>query len=424
MPVFTLGLSHKTAPLDVRERVVFNSEATQGALEQLARLDGIDEAAVISTCNRTEIYALTQSDDTAETVGRWLAAQHHLDYQWLRPYLYSYRGRDAVMQLLTVASGLDSLVLGEPQILGQTKVAYHQSAAAGTLGQALERLFQHAFAVAKQVRSQTAIGESPVSVAFAAVSLAKQIFGDLPRRAAMLVGAGEMIELTARHLREQGLPRLIIANRSQEKAAKIAEAYDGEGIGLADIPQRLHEADIVVTSTASALPILGKGSVESALRARKHRPFFMVDLAVPRDIEPEAGDLRDVYLYSIDDLRSVIEENIRSREAAAAQAREIVESRAEHFMTWLRTLDAVEAIRQLRDNGERLREQTLRRAMMRLQRGDSPEETLEYLANTLTRKLLHEPTVGLREAAGSGDAERLRIARDLLGLPQEDDSTQ
>ncbi|MBA1146210.1 glutamyl-tRNA reductase [Ectothiorhodospiraceae bacterium WFHF3C12] len=422
MPVFTLGLSHKTAPLDVRERVVFSAEDSAGALAHLARLDGIEEAAIISTCNRTEIYTFTHSDNAADMLGRWLAEQHRLEYEWLRPYLYSYRGRDAVNQLLTVASGLDSLVLGEPQILGQTKVAYHQSAAAGTLGQALERLFQHAFSVAKQVRSETSIGENPVSVAYAAVSLAKQIFGDIPRRAALLVGAGEMIELTARHLKDQGLQKLIVANRSEDKAEKIAESYDGEGISLSDIPHRLAEADIIVTSTASALPILGKGSVESALRTRKHRPFFMVDLAVPRDIEPEVAELRDVYLYSIDDLRSVIEENVRSRETAASQASEIVDTQVERFMTWLRTLDAVDAIRELRDNGDRLREQTLRRARQRLARGESPEAALEYLANTLTKKLLHEPTVGLRQAAGSGDMERLRVARELLGLPREDDS--
>lgn len=422
MPVFSLGLSHKTAPLEVRERVVFSAEASISALAELARLDGIEEAAVISTCNRTEIYALIHGETPTEHVGRWLAEQHGLDYDWLRPYLYSYRGREAVSQLLTVASGLDSLVLGEPQILGQTKAAYHQSAAAGTLGQALERLFQHAFSVAKQVRSETAIGENPVSVAYAAVSLAKQIFGDIPQRAALLVGAGEMIELTARHLKEQGLQRLVVANRSAEKAEKIAAAYDGEGIALTDIPHRLAEADIIVASTASALPILGKGSVERALRARKHRPFFMVDLAVPRDIEPEVAELRDVYLYSIDDLRSVIEENVRSRETAAAQAREIVDAQVERFMTWLRTLDAVDAIRQLRGNGERLREQALHRAKRRLARGESPEAALEYLAHTLTRKLLHEPTVGLRQAAGSGDAQQLRIARELLGLPGEEDS--
>lgn len=421
MPVITLGLSHKTAPLDVRERVVFSAEASVPALEHLAEQDGIDEAAVISTCNRTEIYALAHSDEAPEILIHWLAGQHRLDAAWLRPYLYCYRGRDAVTQLLTVASGLDSLVLGEPQILGQTKVSYHQAVAAGTLGQALERLFQHAFAVAKQVRSETAIGENPVSVAYAAVSLARQIFGDLPQRTAMLIGAGETIELTARHLQEQGVRRVLIANRSEEKARRLAETHDGESLSLAEIPHRLHDADIIVASTASSLPILGKGTVERALKARKHRPFFMVDLAVPRDIEPEVGELRDVYLYSIDDLRSVIEENIRSREAAAAQAREIVELQVERFMTWLRTLDAVEAIRRLRDNGERLRDETLARAKQRLRNGEPPEAALNYLANTLTKKLLHDPTVGLRQAAGSGDAERLALARELLGLPKEDE---
>lgn len=420
MPVVTLGLNHKTAPLEVREQVVFPAERLDEALAELSARPGVREAAVLSTCNRTEIYAVLAPEATPAILQRWLEREHRLAPEWLSPYLYVHRGRPAVAHLLAVAAGLDSLVLGEPQILGQAKLAYHSANRNGLLGRTLERLFQHAFAVAKQVRTDTDIGAHPVSVAFAAVTLARQIFGDMERRTALLIGAGETVELTARHLREQGLRRLLVANRSLERARRIAEAYGGEALELGDIPRRLAEIDIVVASTASTLPILGKGSVERALRRRKHRPVFMVDVAVPRDIEPEVGELADVYLYTIDDLRGVIDDSLRSREAAARQAEVIVETQTERFMDWLRTLDAVSAIRRYRQQADRERERALQRARRQLAAGREPGRVLEELSHRLTRKLLHAPTVGLREAARSGDPQTIRISHRTLGV--EDDT--
>lgn len=420
MPVVTLGLNHKTAPLEVREQVVFPAERLDEALAELSARPGVREAAVLSTCNRTEIYAVLAPEATPAILQRWLERAHHLAPEWLSPYLYVHRGRPAVAHLLSVAAGLDSLVLGEPQILGQAKLAYHSANRNGLLGRTLERLFQHAFAVAKQVRTDTDIGAHPVSVAFAAVTLARQIFGDMERRTALLIGAGETVELTARHLRDQGLRQLLVANRSLERARRIAEEYGGEALELGDIPRRLAEIDIVVASTASTLPILGKGSVERALRQRKHRPVFMVDVAVPRDIEPEVGDLADVYLYTIDDLRGVIDDSLRCREAAARQAEVIVETQTERFMDWLRTLDAVGAIRRYRQQADRERERALQRARRQLAAGRDPGQVLEELSHRLTRKLLHTPTVGLREAARSGDPQTIRISHRTLGV--EDDT--
>ncbi|MFB4202890.1 Glutamyl-tRNA reductase [wastewater metagenome] len=424
MPVVTLGLSHKTAPIEVRERVVFEPERLGGALRELTGQPGIEEAVLLSTCNRTELYTVLDGDCGPETLRRWLERAHGLETDWLAEHTYVHRGEAAVTHLMNVAAGLDSLVIGEPQILGQTKVAWQSAADAGVVGPTLDRLFTHAFSVAKQVRTETEIGAHPVSVAFAAVSLARQIFGDLERQTALLIGAGETIELTARHLREQGIGGLVIANRSPERAEQLAEELGGEGIGLSEIPHRLHSTDIVVASTAATLPILGKGSVESALKRRRHRPIFMVDIAVPRDIEAEVGELPDVYLYTVDDLREVIEDNLRSRQAAAEQAQTIVTVQTERFMEWLRGLDAVSAIRALRRRAHQDREAVLNRARRRLQRGDDADDVLEYLAHTLTNKLLHSPTIGLRQAARQGDGATLSAARRVLGLDDDEGDTK
>lgn len=421
MPVVTLGLSHKSAPVEIRERIVFPTECLEEAIRNLVERPGIYEAVLLSTCNRTELYAVLAPEAAPEILQHWLEHTHRLTPGWLAQYLYLLNGEAAVRHLLTVASGLDSLVLGEPQILGQTKGAYQAALRCGTVRHTLDRLFQYAFSVAKQVRTETDIGAHPVSVAFAAVSLASQIFGDLDRQTAMLIGAGDTIDLTARHLSERNIARLIIANRSLDRARKLAEQYHGEAISLAEIPHVLKDADIVVSSTASTLPILGKGSVESALKRRKHRPMFMVDIAVPRDIEPEVGELADVYLYTIDDLREVIDDNLRSRREAAQQADLIIADQVERFMGWMRSLQAVSPIRSYRHRAECLREEVLQRAQRRLSRGDDPALVLEYLSHTLTRKLIHEPTVGLREAARSGDPDMIRTSQRLLGLHSDED---
>jgi glutamyl-tRNA reductase len=352
-------------------------------------------------------------------VVEWLGHYHLLRTVDLQPYLYRYADHQAVRHILRVAAGLDSMVLGEPQILGQVKAAYQAANDAGTLGSRLERLFQHTFAVAKQVRTDTRIGASPVSVAFAAVGLAKQIFADLPRRAALLIGAGDTIELVARHLHENGVGRLIVANRTLERAHALVAPFGGYAIALDEIPAHLGEADIVIAATASPGLMLDAARVRACLRQRRRRPMFMVDLAVPRDIDPAVVDLDDVYLYTVDDLKDIIQENLRSRQAAAEQAEEIIDHQVEHFMAWLRAQDSVAHIRALRQRAETVRDEALARARRQLAQGKDPAEVLECFANLLTNKLMHSPCAGLREAAARGDVEMLNLIKMLYRLNGE-----
>ncbi|HEY8554914.1 MAG TPA: glutamyl-tRNA reductase, partial [Burkholderiales bacterium] len=335
MHLLTLGLNHRTAPVAIRERAAFAPEQLTDALQDVTRRGVVGEAAILSTCNRTEVYC-GLDEVNGEGVIDWLCRYRRLSPADLRPYLYTYPDQAAVKHAFRVAAGLDSMVLGEPQILGQMKQAFAAAHKAGATGKLLNRLFQQTFAVAKEVRTDTAIGASPVSVASATVQLAKRIFRDLAEQTVLLIGAGDMIELCARHLREHRIGRLIVANRTLERARLIADAVGGEAISLAEMPARLAEADIVISSTASQLPILGKGAVESALRQRKRRPVFLVDLAVPRDIEAEVAELSDVYLYTIDDLKDVVDENMQSRVAAAREAERIIDMRVVDFMQWVR----------------------------------------------------------------------------------------
>jgi len=416
MPLLALGLNHKTAPVDIRERVAFAPGALAEALRDLTGNGGVQEAAILSTCNRTEIYCGLGSEDVAPVV-EWFRRYHHLSATEVTPYLYTHPDRLAVRHMLRVASGLDSLVLGEPQILGQMKQAYNAANEAGTVGQTLNRLFQHTFAVAKQVRTDTAIGASPVSVAFAAVSLARQIFSDLERHTALLIGAGETVELVARHLHENGIGRIIVANRTVEKAHVLASEFDGYAIALPELPSHLAEADIVISSTAAPLPILGKGAVERAIKERKHRPILMVDIAVPRDIEPEVAKLDDVYLYTVDDLQEIIQENLDSRREAAHQAEEIIDTQVAHFMGWLRSLEAVDTIRTYREHADALRDQLMAHAHSQLANGKDPEKVLADMARLLTNKLVHTPCAQMRQAGFDGRPELLEAARELL-LPK------
>ncbi|MBN2886127.1 MAG: glutamyl-tRNA reductase [Chromatiaceae bacterium] len=418
MKLLALGLNHKTAPVDIRERLAFGPDIIAGALRDLTGCPDVREGVILSTCNRTELYCAIE--DGAELgVRQWLSRFHGIEHERVDPFLYAHAGRDAVNHLLRVSSGLDSLVLGEPQILGQVKAAYQTANDCRATGKLLGRLFQHAFSVAKTVRTETAIGSNPVSVAFAAVNLARQIFSDLSQQTALLVGAGETIELVARHLHHNGVGRIIVANRTVERAHELAAQFDGFAIALTEIASHLSEADIVISSTASPLPVIGKGTVERALKKRKHRPIFMVDIAVPRDIEPEVGDLNDVYLYTVDDLQDVIDESLRSRQAAAEQAEEIVGFHAEEFMAWLRSLDAAGLIQDYRQRGEALRDEVLTRALRQLDAGKEPADVLRFLAHTLTNKLLHAPSSRLRQAARDGDAEILEAANELFQLENQ-----
>ena len=415
MAFLALGINHKTASVDVRERVAFTPEQLVEALQQLCKRTGTREAAILSTCNRSELY-IEQSSAQAEAVLEWLADYHQLSAADLRACAYVHEDADAVRHMMRVAAGLDSLVLGEPQILGQMKSAYAVAREAGTVGPLLGRLFQATFSAAKQVRTDTAIGENPVSVAFAAVSLARQIFSDLQRSQALLIGAGETITLVARHLHEQGVKRIVVANRTLERAKVLAEEFGAHAVLLADIPQELVNSDIVISSTASQLPILGKGAVESALKQRRHKPIFMVDIAVPRDIEPEVGELDDVYLYTVDDLHEVVAENLKSRQGAAQAAEEMVAGGVNDFMARLRELAAVDVLRAYRQQGERLRDEELQKAQRLLANGGNAEDVLMQLARGLTNKLLHAPSVQLKKLSAEGRLDALAMAQELFAL--------
>jgi len=415
MQLVAYGVNHNTAPVDIRENIAFNAESLPKALAALKAEPGVVEAVIVSTCNRTEVYCHLDDEHTMN-ISEWLHQYHQQPANTLDSYLYQHQGDAVIRHLLRVACGLDSMVLGEPQILGQIKTAYSDALHHQTVGKSLGRLFQHAFTVAKQVRTDTAIGNSPVSVAFAAVSLAKQIFTDLSKSTALLIGAGETIELAARHLFDNGIGRIIIANRTIEKAHHLATQVDGYAINLSEMPAHIAEADIVMSSTASQLPILGKGMVERALKQRKRRPIFMVDIAVPRDIEPEVGNLEDIYLYCVDDLQDIIEENLKSRRDAALQAEEIIDTQVEHFMSWLRTQDAVPIIRAIREGAEIESNHLLQKAKRQLEHGVSPEHALEELARTLTNKLLHEPSRQLRQSGANVDNNLIEAARSLFNL--------
>jgi glutamyl-tRNA reductase len=413
MRLLVLGINHRTAPVEIRGQVAFPVELLPRALGELTALQNVREAAILSTCNRTELYCAKQ-DERLEELTDWLCRFHGLETGSLEPHLYAYWEADAVRHILRVAAGLDSMILGEPQILGQMKDTYQQATEAGTLATLGNRLFQHTFSVAKQIRTDTAIGASPVSVAFAAVSLARQIFGSFEKQTALLIGAGETIELAARHLHEHGIGQMIIANRTVERALDLAAHFDGFGIALSQIPAHLSEADIVISSTGSPEPILDREMVCDAIRGRKHRPIFMVDIAVPPDIDPRVGELNDIYLYTIDNLKEVIEENLRSRQEAAEQAEEIINVQVDRFMTWLHSLDAVPAICAYRDHAMAIGENELKRARQRLSKGEDPQQVIELLAHNLINKLAHDPSVNLREAAEQGKTSLLETVRTLF----------
>lgn len=412
MPLIALGLNHQTTPLALREKVALDAARLPQALAQLKALAGVEEAALLSTCNRTEIYAQV-AEGADEAIGPWLARYHGLEPGALADYLYRHRDADAVRHLFRVATGLDSLVLGEPQILGQVKDAWQAARDAHCLRTPLDRLFQQTFSVAKRVRTDTRIGAHPVSVAFAAVRLARQAFADLDRACVMLIGAGDTIELAARHLADANVKRLLVANRTLEHAQTLASRHGGVALPLSEVERHLPEADIVISATASREPILRKTAVQAALKARRNRPMFMLDLAVPRDIAADVAELADVYLYTVDDLEHAIEENRASRREAAQQAEAIIDLQVEHYVSWWQAQGRQDALRHLRAAGLAARDEALTRARSELANGEAPEHVLERLAHQLTNKLLHAPTAALRRAALDGDSDLLRAAERL-----------
>jgi glutamyl-tRNA reductase len=418
MSLITLGLSHHKAPLDVRSRVAFADADQPAALARLRALSGVSEAALVSTCNRTEI--MTVADPAAESLLiEWWRRERQLESGLIERYAYTHRDLGAVAHSLRVAAGIDSMIVGEPQILGQMKQSYVQAREVASVGPVLSRLFEHAFAVAKLVRSETRIGAHPVSVAYAAMQLAKRIFSDLHEQTALLIGAGEISTLLARHLRGQGVARLIVANRSLERAQKLAQSLGGYGIALSDLATHLPSADLIVSSTAARGYILERESMELALHKRKRKPVFMIDLAVPRDLDPKIAELEDVYLYTVDDLRAVVDQNQKLREAAAHQAEVLIDEYAREFGRWLDSRDAGGTIRAIREQARISRDEVLEKARRKLAGGASPEEVMAFVADTLSNKLLHAPVSRLRRADAVEQALLLSGLKKLFDLPEE-----
>jgi glutamyl-tRNA reductase len=424
MSLTILGINHNSAAVEMRERVAFAPEQLVEALQEACLHAGLRELVILSTCNRTELYiaAPDETEQTLQKVLAWLAAYHHQSPQDINPSCYRFSEEEALRHMIQVASGLDSMVLGEPQILGQMKSAYAVAEEAGTVGSDLAGIFPRVFSVAKKVRTDTAIGENPVSVAYAAVNLAGHIFTDLATTQALLVGAGETIELVARHLADAGVKRIVVANRTLGRARELAERFGVDAVLLADIPDQLVHADIVIASTASQLPILGKGAVERALKQRKHRPILMVDIAVPRDIEPQVGELRDIYLYTVDDLREIVDQNMRSRQDEARKADQLIEAGISEYQAELRSRHAVDTVKALRARAEGMRDIEVERALRALARGEDAEQVVTLLARGLTNKLIHSPSIELKRASAEGRHDALETARQLLGLQDHDES--
>ena len=422
MSIVALGLNHTTAPLELRERASVDHAGMGSALRALYSFPGVSEAAILSTCNRTDLYCGLGAGRDVPTL--WFDEFLGIDRRELAGHLYVHREDAAVRHVMRVASGLDSMVLGEPQILGQLKQAYGLARSEGSLGVVLDKLFQRSFSVAKRVRTDTAIGASPVSVAFAAVTLAHRIFGDLDARTALLIGAGETVELCARHLASSRIGRMVIANRTLEHARRIATALGAYAISLDEVPLHLAEADVVISSTGSREPIISVEQTRAAVRRRKRRPMFMADLAVPHDIDRDAGKLPDVYLYTIDDLADVIEEGRQRRMAAAGEAEGIIDQQVAEFMAWMRGRRVSSIIVRVRESATGARDEVLAKARRRLQSGEPADEVVEYVARTLTNKLLHAPSTGIREAGASDRQDIVEAARVLFGVAEGEEGEE
>ena len=419
MPFFAIGLNHQSAPVALRETVAFTPDKLVESLVAFKagaqQGDIANEMVILSTCNRTELYVNSQQHD-ADSISKWLAQVHGVSVEDISAHLYQHKELGAVEHLMRVASGLDSLILGEPQILGQVKQSFIEAKRAGTIDSQFEKLFQSTFSTAKQVRNQTVIGANAVSVAFAAVQLSKQIFSAIDRSRILLVGAGETIELVAKHLKEANAKSITVANRTLKNAQALADKLDGQAITISQIPEHLHQADVVISSTASALPLIGKGMVESALRARKHKPMLLLDLAVPRDIENEVSELDDAYLYTVDDLQDIIEQNIANREQAAHEAGQIIAQKAQEFAQWQQQSQHIDLIKQYREQAQALRDELTEKALARINSGENAETVLQELSYKLSQQMMHGPTKALQSAISQQHSKSLSLLSEAFNL--------
>lgn len=413
MSILAIGVNHTTAAVSIREQVAFQPEDLKAALQSLVQQPGVSESVILSTCNRTELYCYA-NEQSVQAILKWLAAFHNLPEEAIKTHVFSHCNEQAVSHIMAVAAGLDSLVLGEPQILGQVKDAYENAREVGTVGTIFERLFQSTFSAAKAVRTETKIGEHAVSVAYSAVQLAKHIFPSLEQAEVLLVGAGETAELAARHLKEQGVKTIKVANRTVERAQGLAEQIGGEAHTLTHLKSLLPTADIVISSTASPIPVIGKGWVESAIKARRHKPMLFIDLAVPRDIEEEVGELADVYLYTVDDLQKIVSENRQQREQAALEANVLIGYHCEQFKAWVQGLQSLDVLKSYRNMSQQTAEAEQTRAIKAIQRGVDPEKVIRELTHRLTNKLIHKPTVEILRAGRENDLNTLAAYKNLI----------
>jgi len=413
MPLLITGISHHTATLEIREKIAITRLDYAARSKELLELDAVEEVVVVSTCNRTEIYSIGPKQ-SCDQVRLWLQAKGGLSDEEMDKHCYVHEREQAVRHLFRVSGGLESLVLGESQIVGQLKDAWQMSNDAGAVGKVLDRLFQHAFATGKLIRSKTHIGDHPVSVAYTTVMLAKQIFGDLNSKTVILVGAGEMVELCGRHLHDKGLNSLIIANRSIKRAEELAEQFGGLAVSLTELPEVLHKADILISSTASLEPVIFADSIKLALKQRRNQPMFLVDIAVPRDIHPDVGKLGNVYLYTIDDLQKVVDKNLSKRSEAAEAAGSDIDESVDEFMRWLNSARAVVYLQNLHKHARLNSDELVTRALRKIRAGQDPEQVITQLANTLTKRILHLPSIRLRQAAEEQDDDLLRVANRLF----------
>lgn len=418
MTLIALGINHKTAPIELREKVAFTPDSLVAALYSLKKMAGVIESVIVSTCNRTEIY-VSAEHSCSEGLLEWLAQFHKVNAQQLAANAYIYEQAAAIDHLMRVACGLDSLVLGEPQILGQIKQAFSTAKHSDLVRTEFDKLFQHTFTVAKRVRSETEIGANAVSVAYAAVQLAKHIFARLPERSVLLVGAGETIELVAQHLKEQGVNNLAVANRTRSRAETLANKLSAQVMTLSQLPEVLHRFDIVISSTASQLPLLGKGMVEQALKQRRNLPMFMVDLAVPRDIEPQVNELGDAYLYTVDDLQHIVQQNMASRELAAEEAETLIEHQVRAFLQWQQSRQSVDLVKRYRDRGNEQRQELVEKALNQIRDGKEAGPVIEELAYKLTNSLMHGPTRALRDASMQSDQNTTKWLSQVLDLDND-----